>query len=190
MKFPLTFNTRTETPTSRAIARHFHSGWWRFHHIFLLGSEHAYVSLSGKWLCSVWHCGNWMVTTREHPVLWATDLVLQTHSSEAVTSGRHSVLVSPPDYSTIHQYKVWLEFGLQWKENKHSFSGTQAYSADAQGSLKVARSRSEEKKRKKKKRTMMRWSLTDILAGYECFRKRSSFPAYIWIETNVLWRGG
>ena len=29
------------------------------------------------------------------------------------TSSRQSVLVSPPEYSTIHHYKVWLESGLQ-----------------------------------------------------------------------------
>ena len=29
------------------------------------------------------------------------------------TSGRQSVLVSPPEYSTIHHYKVWLESGLE-----------------------------------------------------------------------------
>ena len=31
------------------------------------------------------------------------------HYGEAETSGRQSLLVSPPEYSTIHRYKVWLE---------------------------------------------------------------------------------
>ena len=36
---------------------------------------------------------------------------------EAETSGRQSVLVSPPEYSTIHPYKVWLESGT-WEKKK------------------------------------------------------------------------
>ena len=44
------------------------------------------------------------VTNREHPVL-------QTHG-QTETSSWQSVLVSPPEYSTIH-HKVWLESGLE-----------------------------------------------------------------------------
>ena len=47
---------------------------------------------------------------RQHLVHW-------THG-EAETSGRQSVLVSPPEYSTIHHYKVWLESGLSKKKKK------------------------------------------------------------------------
>ena len=42
---------------------------------------------------------------------WCT----QTHG-EVETSGRQSALVSPPEYSTIHHYKVWLECGT-WENN-------------------------------------------------------------------------
>ena len=34
------------------------------------------------------------------------------------TSGRQSVLVSPPEYSTIHRYKVWLGVWTWVKEKK------------------------------------------------------------------------
>ena len=47
------------------------------------------------------------VTTREHPMLPATrGAPGHKHDEGCETSGRQSVLVSPPKHFTIHQYNV------------------------------------------------------------------------------------
>ena len=56
------------------------------------------------------------VTTREQPVL-QLHLVHWKHG-EGETSGRQSVLVSPPEDSTVHRYKMWLESGTWVKKQK------------------------------------------------------------------------
>ena len=48
---------------------------------------------------------------------WQQKMVHQTHG-EAKTSGRQSVLVSPPEYSAIHRYNMWLESGTWERRNK------------------------------------------------------------------------
>ena len=68
---------------------------WRWHTVSCQITEvkHRRAGLVPGW-----------VTNREHPVL-------QTHG-QTETSSWQSVLVSPPEYSTIH-HKVWLESGLE-----------------------------------------------------------------------------